>query len=305
MDINKYSGGELTFMNILAGIVLYNPSIDRLIENISAVCSQVDKVVLVDNGSKNLPEISALINNYRNVSISIICNSDNMGIARALNQIFEIAAEEDYEWVLSLDQDSVVQPELIKEYRRYLMKDKANIAMFTCYVQDRNFEYEEKMNLKCTEVDFCITSACLLSIADWKAIGKYDEAYFIDRVDMDMCHRLRVAGKKIVKIPYVGLLHEIGENSNIKHLLWRNVTVFNHSPFRMYYIVRNSIYYAYKHRKTDSFIANYLAGYNRILVALLYEKNKTQKLISGLKGVIDGHKMILRKKRNVKRTFYS
>ena len=35
------------------GIVLYNPDIPRLRENISAIKPQVDKVVLIENGSKD------------------------------------------------------------------------------------------------------------------------------------------------------------------------------------------------------------------------------------------------------------
>ena len=38
----------------MAGIVLFNPDLERLNENISAVITQVDNVLLVDNNSNNL-----------------------------------------------------------------------------------------------------------------------------------------------------------------------------------------------------------------------------------------------------------
>ena len=41
----------------LAGIVTFNPDIERLNENISAIINQVDKVVVVDNGSENADDI--------------------------------------------------------------------------------------------------------------------------------------------------------------------------------------------------------------------------------------------------------
>ena len=42
---------------ICAGIVLYNPDIERLSDNIDSVISQVEKIYLVDNGSKNINKI--------------------------------------------------------------------------------------------------------------------------------------------------------------------------------------------------------------------------------------------------------
>ena len=47
-------------MMIIAGIVLYNPDISRLKENISAIRPQVDKVVLIENGSSDLTYLDSL-----------------------------------------------------------------------------------------------------------------------------------------------------------------------------------------------------------------------------------------------------
>ena len=41
-------------MKYIAGIVLYNPDLGRLKENIESICKQVDKVILIDNGSDNI-----------------------------------------------------------------------------------------------------------------------------------------------------------------------------------------------------------------------------------------------------------
>ena len=42
---------------IFAGIVLYNPDIERLKENVEHISGQVSKVVFVNNGSNNTQEI--------------------------------------------------------------------------------------------------------------------------------------------------------------------------------------------------------------------------------------------------------
>ena len=76
-------------MKYIAGIVLYNPDLGRLKENIESICKQVDKVILIDNGSDNIREIEDLIKKYLNCIL--LKNGENMGIAYALNQILKYA----------------------------------------------------------------------------------------------------------------------------------------------------------------------------------------------------------------------
>lgn len=44
-------------MKIIAGIVTFYPNFERLKENIDAIVTQVDHVILVDNGSEDLKKI--------------------------------------------------------------------------------------------------------------------------------------------------------------------------------------------------------------------------------------------------------
>jgi len=103
---------------IYAGIVLYNPDISLLKKNIEAIRNQVAKVALVDNGSDNIAEVQSLINKYENACL--ISNDDNLGIAKALNQIMERAKEENAQWVLTLDQDSICPDGMVKKYQAYI-----------------------------------------------------------------------------------------------------------------------------------------------------------------------------------------
>ena len=43
--------------SIIAGIVTFNPDIDRLVRNVNSIKNQVDQVVLVDNGSNEMEMI--------------------------------------------------------------------------------------------------------------------------------------------------------------------------------------------------------------------------------------------------------
>lgn len=273
-----------------AGIVTYNPDIKRLQENIAAIAPQVTGIVIVDNGSANVEEICRLIEGRE--EISMVWNEENQGIARALNQIVQFAEEKDWKWVLTIDQDSVCEPELITTYRKYMDFDQ--VAMITCLFRDRNFgiqqEYEFSEEYRYAER--CITSGCLTKIAPCLEVGGFDENMFIDYVDFDMCYMLKEHGYQILQTSYRGVLHELG-SAERKVFFGREVIVTNHSPGRRYYYSRNLVYFIRKHSGYVSKRRYYTKLYGRLGVVLFYEKNKWKKLREGFRGIADGYRMPL------------
>ncbi|MDC2274628.1 hypothetical protein [Bacteroides thetaiotaomicron] len=49
-------------MKIVAGIILYNPDIDRLMDNISAISPQVESIIIIDN----------ILNSFKNAHLNIL-----------------------------------------------------------------------------------------------------------------------------------------------------------------------------------------------------------------------------------------
>ena len=94
--------------NLFAGIVTFNPDIELLRKNIEAICAQVDLVIIVDNGSRNLEDIRPLADAHH---CKLIPNAQNEGIATALNQIALAGKGDGYSWMLTLDQDSECPPD--------------------------------------------------------------------------------------------------------------------------------------------------------------------------------------------------
>lgn len=270
-------------MNISAGIVLYNPDINRLKENIEAVIMQCSHVYLVDNGSDNLNEVKKIIKRFNCKQLSITENESNMGIAKALNQMCSAALDDGFDWILTLDQDSVCPSNMIEEYRKAL-SDK-NTAMLCPLIYDRNRENKITKQDDVIEVDECITSGSLLRLLAWKEISGFDEIMFIDSVDFDICHRLKRVGYKILCVQSVVLIHELG-HIQIRRFLLRKVNIMNHSPFRKYYIARNTVYLARKERR--SVLIALLKNIKLFLITWLYEKEKITKTQKIFKGTIDG-----------------
>jgi rhamnosyltransferase len=274
---------------VLAGIVLYNPDLSRLKDNIEAIIPQVDKVVLIDNGSSNINQIDLFLSNY--TSCKLVKNDVNNGIAAALNQILNYAKKYRYEWVLTLDQDSVCQEGLIENYEKYIHLN--NVAVMTCNIVDRNFILKKDREWigDFEYIDNCITSGSFVNVSACLAVGGFDDSMFIDRVDTDLCFTLRKHNYKIIKLNILGLLHEVGNSTRIKNLFGKEIVIFNHSPFRSYYIIRNGIYFVRKHKDLINVRKSYFSVYRRILVFLVFEDQKLDKLKASIRGLIDGHKM--------------
>lgn len=273
---------------LAAGIVTYNPEIGRLAENLEAIAPQVDCVLIADNNSANW---SALVEVAGSYPVRIIRNEKNLGVAAALNQIATKAQELGATWLLTLDQDSVCEEGLVADYERHI--GEKSIASMTCRITDRSIPCK----LASTElVDFCITSGNYIDLSEWKRIGGFDERLFIDKVDTDYCYRLKLDGKRILNVSTSGILHEVGKGTRECNFLGKRFVVFNHSAFRVYYIVRNQVFFARKHRKTLG-TARYhrcvRTAWTRVFVYLVYESDKLSKLKQWIRGLRDGYSMSL------------
>lgn len=275
-------------MHTFAGIVLFNPEIERLKENLQAVIPQVDEVVLVDNFSDNIIEVRQLLSQYQ--TCKLIENDNNKGIATALNQILEYAKLHGYEWFLTLDQDSVCNEHLIETYERYTEFEK--VGMLTSLAVDRNFTTQTSFdkNEEYHYVTYCITSGALVNTKACNECGGWDDALFIDNVDGEICIHLKELGYKVLSIRFNGILHEVGHGKDVQ-FLWKKDVVYNHPASRQYYMARNRIYVARKYPNEFNIRKELLKEFRNYRLILLFEKDKRCKIAARIKGVRDGFKL--------------
>ena len=282
-------------MKVLAGITLYNPNIDRLKENIDAIYFQVEEVVCVDNGSDDFKQIKQLLTSQY-PEIVVIQNQKNLGVAKALNQMFAYAKENGFDWVLTLDQDSVCPDNLIKVYREVVSRlnefeDLRHVGILCPQTVDRNFDSRTDYQEKYILVDKCITSASLTSVKTWETVGGFWEELFIDFVDHDFCARCKEHGIKILQLNDVQILHELG-NGVHHNFLGRRVTALNHRPMRKYYMVRNWIIYMHVHKDVIDYKKERNSYRFFFLKTFLFEKQKLEKLKQMRKGRRDGKEFV-------------
>ena len=259
-----------------AGIVLFLPDIDMVKANIQSLLNQVDHVYLVDNTENDT--INDCFNGVENVTY--VSDGVNKGIAKALNILMGLAEEAGYEWLLTLDQDSIIPERMVEDLFLYSDKDIAVIA--PCYI-DRNTGRQvgiEGFTQK------CITSGSLNYIDAWRQIKGFDEYMFIDYVDFEYCERLRNNGWKIYQTKKVILNHAIGK-TEYKILFGRELDLNIHSAFSKYYQMRNYINWQMKMGRFSlgSTVLRYLVWSIKVV---LWEDDKMRKLREMTKGVKDG-----------------
>lgn len=292
-----------------AGIVLYNPELDKLKRNVDALYDQVDAIVMIDNASINFQSVKTLFSEYDR--ISYIENSENLGIAEALNQILRYADENGYQWYISMDQDSVCSKALMREYSTYV--SFGNVATLCPYVLNNNkISLKEYKELKIEPIEEikqpvdCITSGSLNNVGIAKKIGGYNSDLFIDCVDVDFNIRLFQHNYKIIRVNTTYMHQSMGKAKSVAffQLLYMltGKDIFRrlryspvYSDTRLYYISRNSKYICKKYgalggkRMSSKWMAGQFAYY-----ALTYphSRNRVAMFRSINKGLEDSEKLI-------------
>lgn len=294
-------GYEGSHVRLCAGIVSYNPDIQRLRQNLEAICSQIDKIFVIDNGSLNVDAIQALIRGYTNVEFS--CLHKNFGIAFALNRLMEAAQKNSIQYMLLLDQDSVAGEDMVMKLAQYC---SPSVGIVSPVILDRNKNFATKdtsinsvVEVSAAARKGVITSGALTSVDAWRLVGGFDETLFIDYVDYDFNERLLLNRFKILKITDAVLIHEVGHATTTwlwtprreSDGKWRieRFYSFGHSPMRCYFKARNRIIYTKKYAR---FVWNRFEGIYQIpvqiILVVLFEHQRKEKISMFIHGIIDG-----------------
>ena len=101
---------------VLAVVVTYNGA-NTLAETVRALRPQVAAVHVVDNGSSAVT-LALLDELEREAGMTGERLGANMGIAEALNRGVAKARALELPWLLTMDQDSRVAPDLVEAYAR-------------------------------------------------------------------------------------------------------------------------------------------------------------------------------------------
>lgn len=224
---------------IYSVIVLYNPESNNK-ANIEALLLQSDKLVVIDNSTRKLPEeISDIING--NSKIVYLSNNGNIGLSLALNKGIKKALEyKDCDYIALFDQDSLIQKDFFLPMIEAVENRSGVIAASPEVVDMRTLEgNKDADNTKVYEVPVIITSGSFYKRNAFEKIGLMDETLFIDYIDYEWCFRARDKGYKLIRVLDSKLLHNMGEKV-VKFLFIEKP--YHTNGIRHFYIFRNQIY---------------------------------------------------------------
>lgn len=284
---------------VAAIIISYNPD-NNLLDSIELLINQVEKIIIVDNGSESEKKKNInLIKDINNEKIKIIFNQENLGIATALNIGVKDALKQGYNWILTMDQDSKVSSNMIeKMFEVYSTIDESErkdiLSIFPNFVDERIQSIEENSEMNAYEyVDADITSGNLLKAEVFDKVGFFDDSLFIDLVDTDFCMRLNEENIKMIKVRDAILYHSLGESQTVKSIFGKFNTS-NHSALRRYYMTRNRFYTWEKYKDLNSFTLNRDKKLfkKEFIKIILGENDKINKIKMVFKGYKDYKKGI-------------
>jgi rhamnosyltransferase len=279
---------------VCAVIVTWNPDLERLTKVVEALSPQANGVVIVDNGSGNFDEVSSRWSAHDNTHV--IGLPENLGIGAALNVGVEHALLAHPAWVLTMDQDTLVDDGAIEGILSSYAtldantQDRCAILALRPHPQPASIwltRYAEHLMIVrelglFIERRGVITSGNLVK-ADVAERVHFNESLFIDQVDFDFCFSLRHLGYLVIQQKAISMDHVLGERySDVER-----VHPYENAQ-RLYYIVRNSTYLVVRRRLPIRFCVVQVVVFCGAYVSINGASSCLNCVLVVVRGVVDG-----------------
>ena len=287
---------------IYAVIVSHHPELEKIICLLSALESQVQHVVIVDNGSHD-SVVTCLQSLSLPVPMSVIPMGENLGIARAQNEGIKAARQNGARYVILFDQDSEPAHDMVAHLLATAQRQGAlgvKVAgVGPNYLDSRRGNPPPFIKVSglrvhrqlCTspdavvEVDYLIASGCLIPMSTIDDVGGMLNDLFIDYVDIEWGLRAKAKGFQSFGVCGAMMAHDLGDEP--VDFLGKRYPL--HSPSRHYYHFRNAVW---MYRQGRLPINWRLADGWRLLLKFgfysLFAKPRLQHLKMMTKGVLHG-----------------
>ena len=272
-------------------VVLYQPK-DDVWDNIQSYLEEIDLLYVMDN---SLDVNSIVVEKIKqNEKCSYFSMNGNKGLAVALNEGCHLAKKDGYDYILTMDQDSVFEKNAVNTMIAKIEQSKEHYTIIapnvTSVYPNENGEMktsyillpkgEEKLET------WVMTSGSLMNLSDYEEVGGFDESFFIAHIDVDLGIRMYQKGMKILMLGDAMIYQRFG-NSKPKKLLWKTVHPWYEDSNRTYYLFRNQTYMLKKYGKEYKDIIHVSLS-NHIIKILIFEDKKIEKIKKAIEGYRDG-----------------
>lgn len=277
---------------ICAVIISYNSNTSLLYRCIERIYPQVGSVIVIDNNSFD-ESTKTFLKEIQNIFPSLFLkrNKKNIGLAAALNQGVEIAMMKNFEWIITLDDDSIPDEMMIKTMMdSYSTLD--NKIQNLIGILAPNYETPKGSVYKTVYpiyIPTTITSGQIIKADTFKKIGYFRESFFIECIDHEFCLRALKHNLRTLLISNATLHQRIGDPT-VRRILWKKIVVANHNYQRYYFLYRNSMYlyknYFFVAKKW--IIQNIISNIVLLGKIVFFESGRIKKIMYIFYGCVDG-----------------
>lgn len=219
-------------MNLRIVLINWNLKDDTLecLASLAATGIPLEQVLLIDNGSVD-GSVAAFTAHYGS-QLQIIKNETNRGYVDACNQGIQLALEQEAEWILLLNNDTLVDTQFFKVFEDFIKSNQAYsiLAPLIFYHSQPNVVWNVGDHLipgtllttrphqnkplrqelpDVIRVDFVTGCAMLVHRRVFERIGTYDRALEMYGEEIDLCMRAKLAGFQLACLPKARLWHKV------------------------------------------------------------------------------------------------
>jgi rhamnosyltransferase len=271
-------------VKILSIVVTYYPEEELLKKNIAAFIDDVEKVLIWENTPSQEKE------KYRFIHHSKVeyCGDGINSISHGLNYGWKYAKEHEYDYLLTMDQDSLfVNFKFLKRFAEHHHEKWIIIGPALNIKIDEEVLFKEDA---ATNVETLITSGTFVPIAVLDVLNGYDERLVVDGIDTDLSYRAKSNGIQLLRIEGCSLMQRFGEPV-IKSLFGKEYEISSYPPRRLRSILKTHIYLIRKHKNMTPNVRKYIIKHyivDKTKEIILFEDKKLKKLYSLFYGIIEG-----------------
>ena len=296
-----------TGSKVAAVVVVFGPD-DRFRKLLLSLVEQADKVWVIDNQPNYAFDkyLKGQKPCHRN-NITLIENKKNVGLAAAQNQGIKLALEDGVDWVLLLDQDSILDKDFVKNMLKagHKYKNKKNIGFLTPRHEFDDgspsvptyskglFLRPKRYHMDLDEIDdtilFGMASGSFIPRHTLEEVGLMREEFWIDYIDYEFSFRVRERGYRIIGVGGARLNHRLGVKNQL-NILGKVFSFQVHPAFRRYTIYRNriAVIKEYSRLFPEFVLFEVLSIAKDLCKLVLLEDQKFNKLRAIFIGIIHG-----------------
>lgn len=288
----------MTATKTSAVVSLFNPD-GGVLANAAGLLSQVDHVVVIDDGSTTDP--SSILDSLAAMGCTVARLNENSGIAAALNHGIELALSpaEKPDYILTMDQDSLLEEGYVESLvEAATAAERQGIAVgLIAPGTVRGLPVRRRGAQRGVQLGGePIQSGLLIPTKVLGRLGLFKADLFIDGVDTEYYLRCRNADLETILAPRAALNHSLGSTAPARILgralsfRGRSVNVRTAAAWRYYYIFRNRILLAkiYGLRHPGWAAKGFLADFRHLLIVSTLAPGRVSRLKSAVKGMTDG-----------------